>query len=133
MRVMLEMFSKIPEKVKWIVLGDMLEQGSEEKPEHEKLANEINKYEFERIILMGPRISKYTLPLIKAKEVSSFENPKDVLEFIKENLKGGEIILFKGARFLEGVIENLLLNKGDAKKLARREKIWEIRRKKWGL
>jgi len=55
------------------------------------------------------------------------------LDYLKGNIEGGEIILFKGARFLEGVIENLLEDKGNVKYLARREKIWEIRRKKWGL
>jgi hypothetical protein len=48
-------------------------------------------------------------------------------------LQGGETILFKGARFMEGVIENLLVDKKDAAKLVRREKIWEIRRKQWGF
>ena len=60
-------------------------------------------------------------------------SPKEVLDYLKDNLAGGEMILFKGARFLEGVIENLLENKEDAAKLARREKVWEIRRRKWDL
>ena len=51
-----------------------------------------------------------------------FENPDEVLKYLKENIKGGETILFKGARYLEGFIENLLADKNDASKLARREK-----------
>jgi hypothetical protein len=65
--------------------------------------------------------------------LEKFLGPKEVLDYLKENIKGGEVILFKGARFLEGVIENLLLDKSNAAKLDRREKIWQIRRKKWGL
>lgn len=131
MSVILNMFNKIPLPKKWIVLGDMLEQGSEEQIEHAKLADVIAKYKFEKIILMGPRISKYTYP--KLKSAVRFETPKEVLDYLLKNINGGETILFKGARFLEGIIEHLLLNKKDISKLCRREKIWQERRKKWGL
>jgi UDP-N-acetylmuramyl pentapeptide synthase len=110
----------------------MLEQGKNEEGEHKLLADEINKYKFEKIILMGPRVSKYVLPNLRQKAVN-FVNPKEVLDYIRENITGGELILFKGARFLEGVIENLLLDKRDAKNLVRRELVWERRRKKFGL
>lgn len=138
MRAILGMFGKIESSKKWVVLGDMLEQGNFEAEEHQKLAQVISKYKFSKIILMGPRITKYTYPKLlslasRSVKIETFINPKDVLNFLNSNIKGGEIILFKGARFLEGVIEQLLENKGDAKSLARREKIWEIRRKKWGL
>lgn len=132
MKVILNLFNNIKSNNKWIVLGDMLEQGKNEESEHRLLANEINKYKFEKIILMGPRVSKYVLPNLKQKAVS-FINPKEVLDYSKENITGGETILFKGARFLEGVIENLLLDKNDTKNLVRRELIWEKRRKKFGL
>lgn len=131
MTVILNMFDKVPLSNKWVVLGDMLEQGKEEQEEHEKLAAVIAKYNFKKIILMGPRISKYTYP--KLKSAIKFETPKEVLDFLQTNIVGGETILFKGARFLEGVIEHLLEDKNDVSKLCRREKIWQIRRKQWGL
>ncbi len=131
MTVILNMFNKIPANKKWVVLGDMLEQGSEERPEHEKLVEVIAKYDFEKIILMGPRVSKYTYP--KLKPSVRFETPKEVLDYLLENISGGETILFKGARFLEGVIEHLLLNKSDIQKLCRRELVWQRRREQWGL
>lgn len=131
MTVMLNMFDKIPSLNKWVVLGDMLEQGSEEQSEHQKLAEEIAKYNFKKVILMGPRVAKYTYPLVKS--AVRFETPREVLDYLKENIQGGETILFKGARFLEGVIEHLLKNKEDVKKLCRREEIWQIRRRQWGL
>jgi UDP-N-acetylmuramyl pentapeptide synthase len=120
------------------VLGDMLEQGSSEKEEHEKLADLVMVHPYERIILLGPRVKEYTLPKLqnKAKNnipINAFENPKDVLDFILSKIGGGEVILFKGARFMEGIIEHLLVDKSDIKKLSRREKIWEIRRKQWGF
>ena len=62
MKAILNMFDQIPGDNKWVVLGDMLEQGKGEREEHEKLADLIGTYDFERIILMGPRVSKYTHP-----------------------------------------------------------------------
>ena len=133
MKVILDLFNEIKSKrEKWVVLGDMLEQGKNEEREHKLLAGEIKKFNFNRVILMGPRVSKYTKPLLSG-NTQSFLGPKEVSDFLKSNISGSETILFKGARFLEGVIENLLEDKNDVKYLARREKIWEIRRKKWGL
>ena len=133
MKVILDLFNKIKSKwEKWVVLGDMLEQGKNEEREHRLLAREIKKFNFDRVILMGPRVTKYTRPLLSGK-VDAFLSPKEVLDFLKSSISGSETILFKGARFLEGVLENLLENKNDVSKLPRREKIWEIRRKRWGL
>lgn len=138
MAAILKMFDLYPAKVKWVVLGDMLEQGANEQKEHEKLAELITSVKLSKIILMGPRVSKYTYPKLKSLIktpgiIEKFLLPKESLDYILANIQGGEVVLFKGARFLEGVIEPLLLNKNDIKKLCRREKIWQIRRKKWGL
>lgn len=138
MKAIINMFDEIETGNKWIVLGDMLEQGSKEKEEHVKLAEIVTRFNFKRIILLGPRVIKYTFPVLNKKlgsgiVIKCFYKPGEVLDYLKNNLEGGEVILFKGARFLEGVIGNLLKNKADTLKLARREKIWEMRRKKWGL
>jgi UDP-N-acetylmuramyl pentapeptide synthase len=137
MTAMVKLFEQFPNDKKWAVISDMLEQGSGEQAEHEKLAELLAKTHFDRIILMGPRVSEFTYPKLKAQikdtQLEKFLEPKEVLEYLNQNIQGGEAILFKGARFLEGVIEHLLKNKDDVAKLARREKIWEQRRKKWGL
>ena len=131
-KTVLEMFEKYPSKNKWIVLGDMIELGDEEKEEHEKLAEILDSMNAAKIILIGPRVSKYTYPKLN-KPAGHFLLPKDGLNYILKNIKGGETILFKGARFLEGIIEHLLQNKNDIDKLVRREKVWQNRRKAWGL
>ena len=127
---------------KWLVMGDMIELGNEEQEEHEKLGDIINSIKLEKIILVGPRLSKYTFPKLKHnptmkqsnnETIEKFLMPKDALDYLLNNLKGREVILFKGARFLEGIIEHLLADKNDIKKLCRREKIWQIRRTRWGL
>ncbi len=138
MQAIIDMFVQLPAKNKWAVLGDMLEQGKEEEEEHKKLAELIASAKFNKIILMGPRVKKYTYPilqeLIKDKDkIEVFLGPKDVVDYLENNLDGGETILFKGARFLEGVVEHMLADKNNVLKLCRREKIWIIRRKRWGL
>lgn len=147
----LSMFEKYKTKKKWIVLSDMVELGDEEKEEHERLADLLSKMDAERILLMGPRMGKYTYPVLSRKSkvpptlklwrtgesrkyiLDKFLTPKEVLDYLERNLQGGETILFKGARFLEGVIEHLLKNKEDVARLPRREKVWERRRREWGL
>ena len=130
----LEMFGKYPSENKWIVLGDMIELGDEEREEHEKLAELINSMNLSMVILIGPRVSKYTYPKLDNKRnVKQFIMPKESMDYILENIKGTETILFKGARFLEGIIEHLLLDKNDISKLVRREKAWQNRRRSFGL
>lgn len=131
-KAILQMLDKYPSKNKWIVLGDMIELGKEEKKEHEELANILNSMDVLKIILIGPRVSKYTYPKLQKKS-NRFQIPKDGKDFIMKNINGDETILFKGARFLEGIIECLLQDKKDIDKLVRREKVWQNRRKSFGL
>ncbi len=130
MQAILEMFKKYPGSNKWLVLGDMIELGEEEEKEHQNLTKLIDDVGVKQVILVGPRLAKSTHP--KTKHIK-FNGPKDALDYLKKNIKGGETILFKGARFLEGVIEHLLQNKSDVSKLCRREQVWQDRRKTWGL
>lgn len=137
MKASLNMFKKYPANEKWAVLSDMVELGEEEEIEHQNLAKLIVQSGLDRVILMGPRVIKYTLPKVleiaSKTNVVTFLEPLEVLNYLIKNIKGGETLFFKGARFLEGVIEHLLQDKRDVEKLCRREKVWQDRRKKWGL
>lgn len=133
MIAMLDLFSKMPADRKWIVLGDMVELGQEEEDEHKKLGEFLASQEFERLLLIGPRLKQFTMPLLGHKNVATFIQPKDALVYIEKSLKGGETILFKGSRFLEGIIERLLADQGDVALLCRRELVWQKRRQQWGL
>ncbi len=139
MKAMLAMFERYPGEQKILVLGDMLEQGGNEEAEHKKLADLVLNLSFKpkQIILLGPRVKRYTFPILRDEmptvPVSIFVNPHDVLDYLRAEIKGGEVVLFKGARFLEGVIEKLLADPQDAKYLARRGNIWRKRRAEWGL
>lgn len=116
---------------KWLILGDMTEQGAQEREEHEKVARLVASMQFDRVVFVGPRLKKYTLPLVPG--AISYENPREALNYLETELKGGEVLVFKGARFLEGIIEHLLADKADAAKLCRREAVWQKRRAQWGL
>jgi UDP-N-acetylmuramyl pentapeptide synthase len=117
---------------KWLVLGDMIEQGNSEESEHVLLASLIQKVNPDRVILVGPRLAQYTLPKLAAGAISVMK-PGKALEYLEKNLRGGETILFKGARFLEGVVERMLENPTDEIYLCRREPVWVARRKQWGI
>jgi len=133
-KVMLNLFNQITVYKKWLVLGDMIEQGEQEQQEHEELAEVLNSTKLDKIIFVGPRLLKYTYPKLNSKVgVEKFIMPTDALKYIKANLKGRPFLLFKGARFLEGIIEHLLKDKSDVSKLCRRELAWQERRKQWGL
>jgi len=131
-KAILRMYEMVVSSNKWLILGDLIEQGQEEAEEHTKLIDLINSSNVNKIVLVGPRLKRYTFDGIN-KEKSVFENPKEALDYILATMTGEEIFLFKGARFLEGIVEHLLKNKADVSKLCRREEVWQNRRKKWGL
>ena len=117
---------------KWMILGDLTEQGAQEREEHEKIAHMLLQTDFKKIILVGPRLAQYALPILKERAIS-FEKPREALDYLQKTIEGGETLVFKGARFLEGIIEHLLADKADVAKLCRREAVWKKRRAQWGL
>ena len=84
---------------------------------------------------MGRRTKEYTAPRLKELGVSAVAttDPRKALAYIEKHIRGNETIIFKGSQYLEWIIEKLLKNPEDAKKLCRREKGAVERRKKWGL
>jgi len=131
--VILSMTNQLECHHKWLILGDLIEQGMEEKEEHEKLARLITESNFEKVILVGPRLAKYTLPLLRENSAITFAETADALHYLLESIKGGEVLVFKGARYLEGIIERLLEDENDVANLCRREERFQIRRKQWNL
>lgn len=138
MRTMLSLFARYPATgEKWLVLGDMIEQGKSEAYEHTQLAANIIAVHPNRIVLVGPRLAKYT-KLVLERELSktpivAYDLPDEARVYLAEQLKGGETILFKGARYLEGIVERLLADPTDAEKLCRRGAFWDAKRKTWGI
>ncbi|MBR0480514.1 hypothetical protein IJJ46_01700 [Candidatus Saccharibacteria bacterium] len=140
----LDLSTQLKVRPKWLVIGDIVDQGSIEGEEHTKLADLIAKSKPDRVILVGRRTHAYTLPKLKAlgyvvrpdgnlPVVRSYDDVKQALADIEQNATGNETIIFKGSQYLEWIIEKLLKNPEDAKKLPRREAAAVKRREKRGL
>jgi UDP-N-acetylmuramoyl-tripeptide--D-alanyl-D-alanine ligase len=113
---------------KIFVFGDMRELGNKAKSEHEKVAKKILET-VDQLVLIGPLTKKYVSNITKDQILTKwFENSWNAGEWLKENLRGGEIILVKGSQntiFTEIVVEKLLADKKDANLLCRRGKFWD--------
>ena len=135
MASILDMAKRMHADHKWLVVGDIVDQGSTEAEEHKKLAGLIADVEPEKVILVGRRTKKYTAPELKKLGVSAVAtlDPRKALEYIEKRTKGRETLIFKVSQYLEWSIEKLLADPKDAKKLCRREKAAVQRRKSWGL
>ena len=135
MESVLDMAKRMHAEEKWLVIGDIIDQGMLEEEEHAKLAKLIASVKPERVILVGKRTKKWTAPELKKLGVSAVAtlDPRKALEYIEKHITGKETLIFKGSQYLEWIIEKLLANPKDAKKLCRREKAAVLRRKNRGL
>lgn len=135
MASVLDMVRRLHAERKWLVIGDIVEQGSLEEKEHTRLAKLIADTKPDRVILVGRRTKKYTAPELKRLGISAVAttDPKKALLYIENHISGKETLIFKGSQYLEWIIEKLLENPEDAKKLCRRDKGSIQRRKDWGL
>lgn len=131
----LDMARRMHADRKWLIIGDIVDQGSLEKEEHERLAKLIADVKPENVVLVGRRTKQYTAPKLKELGISAVttNDPRKALSYLEKHITGKETLIFKGSHYLEWVIEKLLANPADAKKLCRREKAAVARRKSWGL
>lgn len=135
MASVLDMAKRMHAEHKWLIIGDIVDQGAMTKDEHERLADLIAAVKPEKVILVGRRTKQYTAPRLKELGASAVAttDPRKALEYIEKRVKGRETLIFKGSQYLEWIIEKLLADPKDAKKLCRREKAAVMRRKSWGL
>jgi UDP-N-acetylmuramoyl-tripeptide--D-alanyl-D-alanine ligase len=136
MKTMLAMYKHLPGKHKWAVIGDLMEQGNQAQEEHEKVAQMLLTMPFEKLIIYGKNGEKYIHPIVFNKYSNTaivITEPKEVLSYLQGHLNGGETVLFKGGRLLEGVIAQLLADPKDTEKLCRQDAFWERKRKQAGL
>lgn len=133
MQSIIDMFEDMNADQKWVVIGDIIEQGEGEVREHERLGQLLAEANFDRYILVGRRTQASTYPLLDPTRTVTFLHPKDAAIYLEEELQGGETVVFKGSQYLEGVVEYLLKNPEDAVKLPRQEPAARARRAEWGL
>lgn len=135
MMSVLDMARRMHAEHKWLVIGDIVDQGSITEEEHVRLAKLIADVKPEKVILVGRRTKEFTAPELKKLGVSAVAttDPRKAFEYIEKRIRGRETLIFKGSQYLEWIIEKLLDNPKDARKLCRREKAAVARRKSWGL
>ena len=95
---------------KWLVLGDMLELGDNEKQFHEQIANVIDEKAISRICLFGPRM-KWLYDQLKQKFangnlIHTENNYDEIVEYIDRHADDKTLILLKGSRGMK--LETLL-------------------------
>ncbi|MGB3259577.1 UDP-N-acetylmuramoyl-tripeptide--D-alanyl-D-alanine ligase [Paenisporosarcina sp.] len=87
---------------KWLVLGDMLELGSDEQAYHEELAEQIKPEDFEGVCLYGPRMKWLNEKLQNTFEATHLTwSEKDyapIREVLENHTSANSIILVKGSR-----------------------------------
>lgn len=97
---------------KWIVLGDMLELGEDERRYHEELSETILKMELTGILLYGPRM-KWLYDELKKENLRAqlIWSEKEYAPLIDTLRSVGDdsLILLKGSRGM--ALENILLNR----------------------
>lgn len=86
---------------KILVVGDMLELGASEVEDHKRIAKEVQKYGFKKILGVG-KLVKHITPNV-------YKSYSDVLPEIKIYLRPKTYILFKGSRSisLDKVVDSL--------------------------
>ena len=105
MRAAVEDFVLLNYKKKLLILGDMLELGSDALIEHKRIISFLSEKKIENVLLIGKSFSKTNdNPVYK-----SFRNTDVFFKWLKENPVKSHYILIKGSRVmqLEKVIEAL--------------------------
>lgn len=114
----LAMFESFKAQEKWLVFGDMIEQGDFTRKAHLEVADKILELDLKKVFLVGRRTKKYIYPILKEKYPNlhwTNKADKDLILHLKRGIKGGEVILFKGAGVLDILVEALLKNPADNK------------------
>jgi UDP-N-acetylmuramoyl-tripeptide--D-alanyl-D-alanine ligase len=119
--------AKAPQRI--AILGTMNELGKTSERAHRQVAAALDAKKIDLLITIGQQAHDYiALPARKnGLEVRSFMNPQAAGEYVKEQLKSGAVVLFKGSQngvFAEEAIKPLLKNPKDAEKLVRQSPYW---------
>lgn len=114
MQASLKYLEALKNSRKIAVLGDMFELGEFSKELHEKVGKEVTKNKIDILICSGKNAKYIVDEALKngmdKNKVYYFEDKEKIKEFVKQNWKSGDAILFKasnGMKFFE-IVENLL-------------------------
>jgi UDP-N-acetylmuramoyl-tripeptide--D-alanyl-D-alanine ligase len=95
MKAAIENFAKMKGDKKVLLLGSMMELGSESKKEHEAIISLINQHEWNAIVLVGKNFNEIKNDYI------NFENAEQARVWLKNQNLGNAQILIKGSRSMQ--------------------------------
>ncbi len=106
LRLAVESFEEIKtEGRKVLVCADMLELGEKKKEFHFNLGEAIAKKSIDAIVAIGPLMKEFLRGVRSVPEHGSitygFDNNVEAKIFLKEFLKSGDLVLFKGSRSMK--------------------------------
>lgn len=112
------------------VLGNMNELGEESQALHEMVGESAAKC-CDLLITVGSQakfIAEKAVAILGKEKVFSFKNVSEAVEFYKENILAGDLVLAKGSQNnvrLERFVKEFMAHPEDAKELlVRQEKVW---------
>lgn len=99
MKAALEVMSRTKANRKIAVLGNMLELGEYTKELHEKVGDEVIKNNIDILITVGEYAKDIANKASKSgmKDIFRFDNIDNASDFIKSNMKNGDLILLKAS------------------------------------
>ena len=103
-------------KRKLILLGDMLELGKYSKKLHIEAARNINATKIDKVYVYGKNIIETFNKIKPQKRGKILNSKKDILNFIKNDIKDGEYLMIKGSNStgLNKISQSLKLGKINA-------------------
>ena len=114
MQASLKYLQGLNSKRKIAVLGDMFELGEFSKKLHEKVGVEVVKNKIDMLVCCGKN-AKYIVDNAKNEGMSKdsvyyFENKDEIEDFVRNNWKSGDAILFKASNGMKffNIVENLI-------------------------
>ena len=95
MKAAIENLAQLPDKNKILILGSMMELGTESKREHANILSLIGQYPWQHVVLTGKEYIGISDPYLH------FNNAEEVREWLKNEKIENATILLKGSRGMQ--------------------------------
>ena len=99
------------------VIGDMLELGDRSAPAHKNLGEEIAQSKTDILVAVGKlaSLSAKSAQILAGKKIQTleFSNHQEAAEFLVQEAKSGDCVMFKGSRgaAIEKILKTFIVNK----------------------
>lgn len=125
----LDSLYEIKAKQKIAILGNMNELGKFSEEAHKDVGEYCDAKQLDLVVTLGPDSNKFLAAAAEAKgcNVERFDDPRELGEFLKHEIKPGAVVLAKGSQnkvFAEEAVKIILANKADQKLLVRQSPDW---------